>query len=125
MEVLMENTTDKKNFNKWAPIIKKCRSSGIGVRPWCRENNVGEKQFYYWERRIKAKNLETQKEEQSKSNVNLVEIKHPHIEPSINKSTLTFKADMVVHVGNNVLEISNTVSENLLSMVLKVMSNVK
>lgn len=121
----MENTTDEKNFKKWAQIIEKCRSSGIGVRPWCRENNVGERKFYYWERRIKAKNLELQKENQSQDHVNLVEIKPPNIEPSINKSTLTFRTDMVIHVGNNVLEISNTVSENLLSMVLKVMSNVK
>jgi putative transposase len=57
----MDKTTDE----KWAPIIQKCRSSGMGVRPWCRENDVSEKQFYYWERRIKGKDFETLKETQS------------------------------------------------------------
>ena len=55
----MDKTENEKNLIKWTPIIQKCRSSGIGVRPWCRENNVSEKKFYYWERRIKGKNFET------------------------------------------------------------------
>lgn len=117
------NETEK-NLIKWAPIIQKCRSSGIGVRLWCRENNVSEKRFYYWERRIKGKDFRTQKKTESKKQANFVEIPVP-IDSSINKFTPTFRADMVIHAGNNVLEISNTVSENLLSMVLKVMSNVK
>jgi hypothetical protein len=120
----MDKTENEKNLIKWTPIIQKCRSSGIGVRPWCRENNVSEKQFYYWDRRIKAKNFETQKETQPQNKANFVEIQPP-IDSSINISIPTFRADMVIHVGNNVLELSNTVSENLLSMVLKVMSNVK
>lgn len=120
----MDKTENEKNLVKWTPIIQKCRSSGIGVRPWCRENNVSEKQFYYWERRIKGKDFETQKENKSQNQANFVELP-VSISSSINRSTPTFRADMVIHVENNVLEISNTVSENLLSMVLKVISNVK
>ena len=63
-----------------------------------------------------------QKETQSQNHPNFVELPVP-TDSLINKPT--FRTDMVIHVGNNVLEISNTVSENLLSMVLKVMSNVK
>ncbi|WP_423237316.1 IS66 family insertion sequence element accessory protein TnpA [Clostridium puniceum] len=96
----------------------------MGVRPWCRENNVSEKQFYYWERRIKGKDFETQKEIESQNQANFVELQVP-IDSLIDSSTPIFRTDMVIHVGNNVLEISNTVSENLLSMVLKVISNVK
>lgn len=120
----MDKTENEKNLIKWTPIIQKCRSSGIGVRLWCRENNVSEKQFYYWERRIKGKDFETQKENKSQKQANFVELPVP-IESSINRSTTAFRADMVIHVENNILEISNTVSENLLSMVLKVISNVK
>ena len=116
--------TETENLIKWTPIIEKCRSSDIGVRAWCRENNISEKKFYYWERRIKEKNFEIQKETQSQNQTNFVEIQPP-IDFSTNNSIPTFRADIVIHVGNNVLELSNTVSENLLSMVLKVMSNVK
>ena len=120
----MDKNENEKNLIKWTPIIQKCRSSGICVRPWCRENNISEKQFYYWERRIKRKDFETQKAIQPQNKANFVEIQPP-IDSSINISIPTFKADMVIHVGNNVLELSNTVSENLISMVLKVMSNAK
>ena len=120
----MNKIESEENFKKWTPIIKKCRNSGIGVRPWCRQNNISEKKFYYWERRIKGKNFEIQEENKLPNQANFIELPVP-IESSVNKSTPTFRADMVIQVGNNVLEISNTVSENLLSMVLKVMSNVK
>ena len=118
----MARTTNEKNLIKWTTIIQKCRSSGNGVRHWCSENNVSEKQFYYWERRIKGKDLGTLKETECQNQTNFVELPVP-IGSSMN--TPTFRTDMVIHVGNNVLGISNTVSENLLSMVLKVMSNVK
>ncbi|PRR84665.1 IS66 family insertion sequence element accessory protein TnpA [Clostridium luticellarii] len=118
----MNKIANTNNLLKWETIIQDCRSSDMGVRAWCHENNIVERQFYYWERRIKGKNLKIQKETQNQ--VNFVEIQPP-IDSSISQSTSTFRTDMVIHVGKNVLEISNTVSENLLSMVLKVISNVK
>jgi hypothetical protein len=36
----------------WAVRIKDCRSSGLSVRRWCRENEVREKTYYYWQKRI-------------------------------------------------------------------------
>lgn len=87
----MDNIVDENNFEKWSA---------------------------YWQRPIKGKNFEMLKETQSQNQPNFVELPVP-IDSLINKPT--FRTDMVIHVGNNVLEISNTVSENLLSMVLKVM----
>ena len=29
-----------------------CRSSGMTVRAWCRENGLSEKTYYYWQRRL-------------------------------------------------------------------------
>lgn len=118
----MNKTTSKDNLIKWETIIQNCRSSNMGVRAWCHENNIGERQFYYWERRIKKGDFCTQKKTRSKKRANFVELQVP-INSPINKSIPTFRADIVIHVGNNTLEISNTTSENLLSMVLKVMSN--
>lgn len=119
----MNKATNKDNLIKWETIIRNCRSSDMGVRAWCQENNIGERKFYYWERRInKGKDSETQKKTESKKQSNFVELPVP-IDSSVTQST--FRTDLVIHVGNNVLEVSNTVSENLLSMVLKVMSSVK
>ena len=36
----------------WAERISACRSSDLTVRAWCRENQLSEKTFYYWQHRI-------------------------------------------------------------------------
>lgn len=36
----------------WTQRIADCRSSGKGVRNWCQENDISEKTYYYWQRRI-------------------------------------------------------------------------
>ena len=36
----------------WAERITACRSSGMTVRAWCKENGIAEKTYYYWQRRI-------------------------------------------------------------------------
>ncbi|EHJ02127.1 hypothetical protein CDLVIII_5657 [Clostridium sp. DL-VIII] len=118
----MDKTTHEMRLMHWTSIISECRSSGKGVRSWCNENNINEKQFYYWQRRVRGQVFKTLKNTESQKQINFVQLPVP-IESSI--TTPSFKSDIVIHVGNNVLEISNTVSENLLSMVLKVMSNVK
>lgn len=40
-------------LSKWAPIIQSCRTSGMTVKAWCQENNINEKQFFYWQRRVR------------------------------------------------------------------------
>ena len=36
----------------WAERIAECRSSGKSVRAWCREKEISEKTYYYWQRRL-------------------------------------------------------------------------
>ena len=36
----------------WAERISECRSSGMPVKTWCRENGVNEQTYYKWQRRI-------------------------------------------------------------------------
>lgn len=36
----------------WAERIAACRSSELSVRAWCRENQLSEKTYYYWQHRI-------------------------------------------------------------------------
>ena len=36
----------------WAERISECRSSGMPVKTWCRENGVNEQTYYNWQRRI-------------------------------------------------------------------------
>ena len=36
----------------WAERISECRSSGMLVKTWCRENGVNEQTYYKWQRRL-------------------------------------------------------------------------
>ena len=38
----------------WAERISECRSSGMPVKTWCRENGVNEQTYYKWQRRLFA-----------------------------------------------------------------------
>ena len=36
----------------WAGRISECRSSGMPVKIWCRENGINEQTYYKWQRRL-------------------------------------------------------------------------
>lgn len=118
----MDKITHEMRLMQWSPIIRECRNSSMTVKSWCLENNINEKQFHYWQRRIREGAFETLKKAESQGRPNFVQL--PVSADSL-RNTSSFMADMVIHIGNNVLELSNTVSEELLTKVLKVMSNVK
>jgi len=118
----MDKITHEMRLMKWTPIIRECRSSGMAVKSWCIENNVNEKQFYYWQRRIREEVFGSLKKTELSSQPNFVQLPVPS---DSSRNTSSFSADMVIHVGTNVLELSNNVSEDLLTKVLKVLSNVK
>ena len=52
----MEQGLQKLNADQrlavWTQRIADCRSSGKGVKHWYQENNISEKTYYYWQRRI-------------------------------------------------------------------------
>ena len=37
---------------EWSGRVAECRSSGIGVKAWCREHGIALKTYYNWERQI-------------------------------------------------------------------------
>ena len=52
----MEQGLQKLNADQrlavWTQRIADCRSSGKSVKHWCQENDISEKTYYYWQRRI-------------------------------------------------------------------------
>ena len=52
MEHSLQTLNAAQRVQIWAERIAECRSSGMSVRAWCRENEISEKTYYYWQRRL-------------------------------------------------------------------------
>ena len=52
MEHSLQTLNAAQRVQLWAERIAECRSSGKSVRAWCRENEISEKTYYYWQRRL-------------------------------------------------------------------------
>ena len=39
-------------LTEWKEKVAACRSSGLSVRAWCREQGIANKTYYYWEKEI-------------------------------------------------------------------------
>mgnify|MGYP002405360669 FL=1 len=52
MEQSLQVMSKQERLENWTTRIMACRSSGMTVRAWCRENGLSEKTYYYWQRRL-------------------------------------------------------------------------
>ena len=52
MEQSLQVVSRQERLDHWTRIIMSCRSSGMTVRSWCQENNISEKTYYYWQKRL-------------------------------------------------------------------------
>ena len=52
MEQSLQVMSRQERLENWTARIMTCRSSGMTVRAWCRENGLSEKTYYYWQRRL-------------------------------------------------------------------------
>lgn len=43
--------------SQWINMCKDQNESGLSIREWCRENNIGHAKFYYWQRVIREEAL--------------------------------------------------------------------
>ena len=52
MEHSLQRLNAAQRVELWVERIAECRSSGKSVRAWCREHEISEKTYYYWQRRL-------------------------------------------------------------------------
>ena len=132
----MDKITHEVRLKQWNSIITECqkRSSDQTVKQWLAENDIHEKQYYYWLRRIRKEaynELATQEKDINTSLVPAVnsEISFAEIAPDVKLSTTVIEqpsnpaatADVVIQTGNCTINISNSISPMLLHQILEVM----
>ena len=117
----MDKTTHEVRLHHWQEIIQAQLASGQNKREWCRENDISEKQFFYWQRRLRKELYESQAgalvSVTQHSEKNLVEV--PLINASANAVANGFSPDAVIAIGNVTVGITANISESLLMSIGK------
>ena len=111
--------TQEYRLTQWLPIIKECRKTGMTVKFWCKQNNINENQFYYWENKLRTLAGESLPA-LAKDQAHFVPIPMLILKSTSNNA---FISAMVIRVGDAAVELFPEVQPGLLSSVLKVLKD--
>ena len=91
-------------LQEWVNIIQEQKASGLSVRAWCRENDIGQGRYYYWLNKLRKATLEQFPEELKETT--FVPIEAPvaitGISNTNTSSSITIrKGDISIELGND------------------------
>ena len=124
----MDQITHDVRTAQWAEIVRKCheRPENQSAKNWLNENGINEKQYYYWQRRLRNmaagttnKSLPTTR---SSGEVTFIEMPSPNELPGKRMEEVTINSGpaALIRVGGLEIELHNGISDELLGKILKV-----
>ena len=121
----MDKITHEVRLANWKTIVEQCtdRPQGTTVKQWLADNDINEKTYYYWLRRVRREVYSQfntglpSVTGQDRSAVSFAEIPMKDVEGQVFDP---FKADAVLRSGPLVIGISNSISDRLLEKILEV-----
>ena len=130
----MDQYTHEVRAEYWKNIIKACRQrpAGQSAKKWMDENGLCEQSYYHWQRKFRQQAYDQMKGKEmlpsvaEKAEVSFAEIPYsPAVGmediPGVSKAGRTPAA--VIRTSVMSIEISNQISESLLSRILREVSN--
>lgn len=121
----MDKTTHQVRLAQWTRIIEECnqRPSGMTAKQWLADNNISDKSYYYWQRRIRNKIANSTSVTSSDNEITFADITNPSFSNSSEYHYADgFTADAIIKYGNSVIALSNSVSDAMLSKILEVVA---
>lgn len=118
----MDKITHEVRLANWTKLIQKCLSSGLSKKQWCLQNQIDEKRFYYWQRRVREEVYSEQvSAEPAEFSSDFVEL--PSL-PSIEKLKST-ETSARIRVNGCTIEIADSASDEFLHRLLGAVSYVQ
>lgn len=121
----MDQLTHNVRRANWLNIIKQCqeRPANVTVRQWLKDNDIKEKSYYYWLRKFRKESYDQMQlpaATEELAEVSFVEFAAPTSEKVVStQDSLNSTTTAVIRHGAITLEISNAISEEVLSLLLK------
>ena len=123
--LLMDQLTHTVRRSNWINIIRQCqdRPAGTTAKQWLAENDISEKSYYYWLRKIRREVCE-QEGLQDVTNPSALSFVEIPVKTALDTTPVpTVPAAMtpvaVIRSGRLTLELSNDISESLLCRLLQ------
>lgn len=121
----MDKITHQVRIEHWTRIMNECLNSGMNKTEWCRANGISDKQFFYWQRILRKEAFEASDskelsviaspaDETRSQKISFAEISLPMKQEPVRNG---FHPDIVIRKGAFSVEISNSVSAELLSRI--------
>lgn len=122
----MDKSTHEIRIEHWKEVVRLCqsRSDGQTAKDWLASNGINPKKYYYWLRQIRLEEYrkihsQSLPVEQEVSDVSFAEIRVPDEHDADSEDTPGFTPDAIVSIGSIKLELSNSLSPELLTVILK------
>lgn len=124
----MDQITHDVRITQWAEIVRSCheRPADQTAKNWLNENGIDEKQYYYWQRRLRKLAAETTNKSlpatRPNGEVTFVEMPVPseQLVECHHKAIASSGPVALIRAGKLEIELSNDISDELLSKILKV-----
>jgi len=117
----MDHITHEMRLANWKSVVEQChaRPDGQSAKQWLAEHGISEKQYYYWQRRIRkeayAQLSENLPAVGCSSGLAFAELSFNH---GMTGASSQFRPDAVIRSSRVTIELSNSISEQLLSRIL-------
>ena len=121
----MDQLTHNVRRANWLNIIKQCqeRPANVTVRQWLKDNDIKEKSYYYWLRKFRKESYDQMQllaVTEEPAEISFVEFAAPTSKKAAStQDSLNSTTTAVIRHGAITLEISNAISEEVLSLLLK------
>ena len=121
----MDQTTHEVRLANWKAIIERCqaRPKGQTAKDWMVENDISDKQYYYWLRRVRAAAIEkTQIPALPESEKQLPTVSFAEIPM---KEVLSTEASpvIVIKTRKSTIEIPTAISDALVVKIVKAVAH--
>ena len=135
----MDQTTKEIRTEQWRQIVLEANGTSLTKKEFCRQNGIKEKQFYYWQRKIRRQDAARFLEEaslaqaktspvvsscSSSSSFVALELSTPEEFPQESSSlTSIFQPELMLQLNGVQLFVGETVHEATLQSVIRVLRN--
>ena len=128
----MDKITHEVRLTRWTRLVEQCQSrpEGQTIAQWCKEAGIGEKTYYYWQRRVRlhcaaqiAGGLPATRTESNE--VSFAEVKFSSnrlgeaMGPPVQEPSTSLQPDVFIRRGDILVGITNNASDRILDRIMR------